>query len=686
MSPSRMFGKISRGCVLVLLACTPWAFGSVEPWAYLLLVLGVSVALIAWGLRLATRSEDRIARTGAGAFLLLLLALVALQVFPLPRAVVRPLNPLATDGTDRAALISEAISKGAPPDQPAASAAQRAYSLSVCPFSTRRSFLVLAACVAAFFLVSNNVRRWAHMDALCTTVLVTGFLLAVFGLIQKLSGTGKLFWYRTPRFGGVIFGSFVNRNHFANYMTMAMGIALGYLLAHPIGRTGGRVWSLKRGLVSLGERRRSRLLLVAFAVIVMGASVCASLSRAGIVTLFASLGLVAALLGVARGARSPLAVAAVALLVVAAVTWLGWEPLMERFKAVGELTREPFADVRWLLWRDGLDIVRDAPVLGTGLGTFQHVFPIYKTLPIREEFLFAHNDYLQLLVEVGILGALVALLAGVFFLVRASRAFKLASGSAARALLAGAAGSCLAMLLHGTVDFNLHIPSNAFLFAVCAAVVVAAGRLPERDRAAGGRAESARPLDGPGALDRPVDGPTRSRGLRFASRLGLATALAVFGIAGILVSLRALRLETSLAGARLDYERLEDDPGMALAGENLETILSQNALLLRMGPDNVPGLVDLSWYSLRFARRTQDPVVRLRFADAALAASELAVRAAPTDYLPWLRLARSLELVGLSPQADLAYARATELAPSEARRTGTFHLYTGAASPDGGAP
>ena len=113
-------------------------------------------------------------------------------------------------------------------------------------------------------------------------------------------------------------------------------------------------------------------------------------------------------------------------------------------------------------------IFLDHPVLGTGLGTLQQVYPPYESLYDGKIVNHTHNDYLEALAETGILGGLCcAWFVGVLFLV-ALRSLREGSNSFAAALrLAGLAGCC-GILVHSLVDFNLHIPANAYFFFLMA--------------------------------------------------------------------------------------------------------------------------------------------------------------------------------------------------------------------------
>jgi O-antigen ligase len=120
--------------------------------------------------------------------------------------------------------------------------------------------------------------------------------------------------------------------------------------------------------------------------------------------------------------------------------------------------------------RDSWRIFLDHPLFGTGLGTLEYVFPRYETLYDGTVVNHTHNDYVEVLAETGAIGGLVCASFLVLFFAAGWRRIAEAKGSLPLALHIGAFSSCCALLAHSLVDFNLHIPSNALLFLIQAAM------------------------------------------------------------------------------------------------------------------------------------------------------------------------------------------------------------------------
>jgi hypothetical protein len=196
-------------------------------------------------------------------------------------------------------------------------------------------------------------------------------------------------------------------------------------------------------------------------------------------------------------------IGAMAFLILLYGVKIGFDPIIKRFLKVGAHLGE--SDSRLDIWRDSLAILKDHP-LGIGLGNFRDVYPVYNVSRISDtRFLYAHNDYLHLLVEAGIPGFL-ALVSGFFvFLGKSIKKVKQMKPhyDPLRFFLAvGALGGLFSIAFHSFFDFNLHMPANLIYFVTLMAIVYScawreAPRRSSRRKAEGSkvklnRAESSR--------------------------------------------------------------------------------------------------------------------------------------------------------------------------------------------------
>jgi O-antigen ligase len=399
-----------------------------------ILLLGLGVAGLGWWL--ANRGSVAAVPGAAGWCWWLLPAYAALQLVPLPRAVLGLVSPARAE-------VSKALD--------GLGAGERAAPLSLAPGTGMNQFLLFAGCAAVFYVtyqiaVESRKWRWAVM---LPPVLVA-VLEGVLGLVQAMGGREAA-------------GTYVNRDHYAGLMEMALPFAVAYPVARWKATDTRREFPVRLAVVMCVGWG-------AAAVILMG--VLASLSRTGVVaSLFAVLvmGIVASW---GSGWRSAGGVAVLAAALAGCFVFLPSDALIARFAASAQ---DMTAEGRTELWRESLALVRTFPVFGCGLGGYEQAFLRHKvSVPmVRDDY--AHNDYLQYLIELGAAGfAIGVVLMGSI----AARAWRASAGSGDprdRWLGIGCIGAFAAIGLHSFVDFNLYIPANALLLAWISGVALATG-------------------------------------------------------------------------------------------------------------------------------------------------------------------------------------------------------------------
>jgi O-antigen ligase len=360
-------------------------------------------------------------------------AWVLLQLIPLPLLVVRWISPA------RAELAS-------------ALGGSQWMPLSVSPAATLAGLLRIVPCVLVFLIVRELTLRysdrWNSWIVVLPIVAVASFEAAL-ALAQWYIGGGEQ----------VASGTFRNRDHFAGFLEMALPFPVMY---------GCAVW--QRGESRVASPLRPALLACgAFAIAaLLLLAVIQSLSRMGLVASLFGLGVLAT--ATLPGKVSWISAPALAIL---CLVLLSPGALILRFADLSTTHRLASQD-RVRVWRETLSLIRAYPVAGCGLDAFESAFPRFKRHAPTTVDNFAHNDYLQYMAELGIIGFAI----GVTFVARviagtakaASRHTSLAGRTLARASLA----SLAALLLHSTVDFNTYIPADAFACAWIAAIGVSA--------------------------------------------------------------------------------------------------------------------------------------------------------------------------------------------------------------------
>lgn len=318
--------------------------------------------------------------------------------------------------------------------------------LSLVPAATVEHLLRVCGYVAAFLLVRELKDQgwWAAVPL----VVIAG-LEAVLGLMQ-------FYGDQTPVNAH---GTYVNRNHFAGLLEMALPFAVMY-----------PVTVLKKA-----HHRYSAPALPALKACV-GWSVAAlilvgiihSMSRMGFVACLGALGVMGILM-VPRHKRPRVSAkyawtcATVAVVIVMFI-FLPPDQLVERFAGLAS-TEEVSSEARHRIWAETLEMVKAHPWLGVGMGAYESAFLKYKAVAPMSTVDFAHNDYLQLLAELGIVGfGLVAVLLGILIR-RTARLMRDLDDPDRQCIGIAAAGALTAILLHSTADFNLYIPANGVVLA-----------------------------------------------------------------------------------------------------------------------------------------------------------------------------------------------------------------------------
>lgn len=387
-------------CVLITFAVA--AHGGVEEWARAVLEIGVGFLFLIWAVRFYFNEQEQ----------------------PVFSALLPPL------------ALFFLVALG-----------QWFFRATASSYNTGIESMLLLATLLFLFLSVQVFRSLQDWRTFVWFGMGLGFVVSVFGILQHLTFNGKLYWVRELTYGGIPFGPYVNRNHFAGLMELLIPLALVPLV--------------------LGKVRRERLAVVGLFAVMPIAALFLSASRGGIVSFCVQFALLVYLLLRRRGVtKHLLAVAGVLLAALMIVTWLGVGRILQRFSSFQslEVTGSKRAAMRKGAWH----IFLDHPVAGTGLGTLQIVYPPYETLYDGKVVNHAHNDYLEALAETGALGGFCcAWFLGVLLL-KSFSLFRQRDVSFPGTLQLSGIVACAGFLVHALVDFNFHIPSNLWLFFLMA--------------------------------------------------------------------------------------------------------------------------------------------------------------------------------------------------------------------------
>lgn len=345
--------------------------------------------------------------------------------------------------------------------------------LSLDPHSTRLVIVQLSTLFVYFAATMVFVDTPHRLHLLVRTIMIFGFLLAIFGLTQSFISPTKVYGMRELS-QSTAFGPFINRHHFAGYMELTISLPLGLLLA--------------------GSINNEKRLLYLFIAGLMGVALVMTASRGGIISLVAEIVFLVIVTAIwkkqgarrrVRSSRLKGIAARVALagaLIVGlfmGVILLGGEFSLNRF--IDSVNTDDPTTGRAHFWAVTIDMIKANPVLGTGLGAYGVIYTRYDTRNGLYRLEQAHNDYLQVFSDAGVVGATLAL---AFVVILFYRGFGRAKSrdDFRRGVALAALGGCFAVLVHSFFDFTLHTTSNALLFLVLAALATLNGRVEDAPR------------------------------------------------------------------------------------------------------------------------------------------------------------------------------------------------------------
>ena len=436
--------RIVRGALLALLVLSTLPFGSVQPIA----VLGLELWALGLGgaaLWIAYRDPD-FAWPRPALIAAAMLALVGLvQLMPAPEALVEfGAGPTHAARSAVTAVIDRAHVDNAP--------------LSLAPPETLDALLRFLAYVLIGLTATVTMRTYAHVRFAAVVLLAAAGLQAIYGAAEYLSGHQHIFAYAKEYYLESATGTFINSNHFAGYLALVLPLVLV-----PLGTSGARV--RKRGWRELVGRLNNPAslykMLVGTAGVAIGCGILLSYSRGG---LFASMVAVVTLVFLRPIRRHWVPIAAIAVLIPAAlVSWQDIDAPGERFFSKSEDLAT--LNQRLPVWEATLEMVPEYGLTGSGFGTFEATFRLHQPESVSARWDHAHNDWLQSLVEGGVLSSLAVAFLFVFsirtILSVGARSTDMATKTVAAVLVAALLGAGV----HGMIDFSARIPAIACLLA-----------------------------------------------------------------------------------------------------------------------------------------------------------------------------------------------------------------------------
>ncbi len=474
-----MFGKAIQFILICLFIFTPVAYGSMDIRAFSLMELGILLAISLYAIQgiffqvsgnpaygspnadVDNRGATQffVVKKNFSAFplilLFLFLALILFQLIPLPTGVLKTLSPKTLE-------LRQLLSCSQLNLPPSSISVSRSTSgpLSLFPFATQVEFFKWLSLIGFFlFLVCGRLLDDTRIrNRLIIAVMLVGAGEAFYGMIEFFSGHRHILFLDRSSAMSAVSGTFINPNYFAGYLLMVIPLATGSLLSRLT--TQADHFADWRQIISSLEGKN---LLIAFGIILMILGLFFSASRIGIISLLLSFSLLAILFRDRQKgkwfSKTPILVVGLALLWA---IWIGMDAVISRFFSAPESLK-----MRGMIWADTFKILRDFPFLGSGLGTFAQVFPLYRSFNFQGTITHADNDFLQLASETGLIGLGLLFLLFLYLFYRACRAILTISfDHPQRYVAVGGLIGVLAFIFHSLLERNIRVPANALLFAL----------------------------------------------------------------------------------------------------------------------------------------------------------------------------------------------------------------------------
>lgn len=286
-------------------------------------------------------------------------------------------------------------------------------------------------------------------------IFLLGAVVAVVGIAQRGQGNNAYYGIRPIR-RGFPFGPYTNYDHAASLMVMSAWMGCGIFFSRL-----PRFWTPNR-MTGLADILAIQV-LIAFILLLIFLGIWETGSRGGFNSMLVS-GWVALLMASGRIRTGSVLLAARTGLCSAAVAYLAMLYSHPKWVGLVHGTVDKSTAYRLSMFHSGLEMFKDFPLFGVGLGGFMQAFPAYQEPFVRGVVEHIHNDWLELLLQGGIVGLACYAAGLVFYFRRVIPSWGAARSPEMRGLFGGALAAALAFLLHGLVDYNFHVPANAVVF------------------------------------------------------------------------------------------------------------------------------------------------------------------------------------------------------------------------------
>ena len=446
---------------VIILTWSVFIFGAVHTYAYTLMNIGIILAFCRYCIQWKKNAiQLRIPKLEITYLLSIFSIIILIYIIPMPQSLIQVLSPESARMNQLAQSPMQIVNQ----------VPLKWGTLAVTNYPVRHAWVQYMVYVLFFWGVLNILNDHKHLRQFCLLLIGIGTIESLYGLSQTFSSSGNILWVPKALFQNKYdtCGTFINRNHFAAMMTMLMLFSVAYSASQTDRKQKSiRNPSFKQKLARFFtyEDQWNQKIIGIIAASIMGLGIYFSSSRGAVIAALPGVIILIAALAKRQSTRKQgITMLLVGLIVLFSTVYIGEDRLIRRFNAIQNAmeSRMRYVD-------STLDLIKDYTIIGVGPANFTHAFARYQSASDQQiTVTHAHNDWIQLVAEMGIVG-LVCISAILFFFVRRliHMFFKRRSPTAI-CLGVVSIAVLISISTHSLFDFPLHIPGNMLvLIAIC---------------------------------------------------------------------------------------------------------------------------------------------------------------------------------------------------------------------------
>ncbi len=474
---SKTIDKIIFSGIIFILIFTQLAFGGVHVWAYSVFEIIVLVLFLLFVINHITGQYKSSKRLGNDAsitikwvvsplniFFILIISLILIQLIPLPSFIVKFISPLTFEVKKNAYELNNVSSVGT----------NAWMNFAHYNFAAYNELFKLLVYSALYFMLINSVTNQKQINILIYVLVGMGLFQIIYGIVQTYSGSQKIWWWTNIYGKGWVTGTYICRNHLAGFLEMLLPLCFGFVIAN-VKKSRTRQKYQDHGVSRLKKfknwfftgEEKSKIILFFFIGIILGLGLLLAGSRGGIISFGISMFFMIFLFAFKDGYRKyGILAACLCMLIMTYGLHIGIEKTLDRFEHFGDIYN------RLEISESVVPMIKDFPVFGTGWGNFMYMYPKYAPPEYSDRVILgnAHNDWLEMTSESGMVGALIFFGALLFYLVRAIKLWFRREDSFATGLGVGVIFAVISISIHSFFDFNMHIPANPMALSIILAI------------------------------------------------------------------------------------------------------------------------------------------------------------------------------------------------------------------------